>query len=234
MGYSIRVVAKKETGKYVGRVETGAYGSGYCVHTTEEFIERGDAYQAAVKWKKEKATERKAAKAKVDAIRMHCQCCERPILAETGVIAHHGYERPDYGYQTASCYGARHLPFEVARDELGSMIEMMRNKLSNMQQYRSEFAAEKHPISLTWYTGCKPDRKFHRFDCTRSNFDTTDAIAAKRSIGIYGTFDDLLQSELDTQDRHIKNLTDHINHCQARYDGWKQTHKRSGDEWVKL
>ena len=46
-----------------------------------------------------------------------CQICGRAILAKTGLIAHHGYQRPDgRGYQTASCPGARELPYEVSRD----------------------------------------------------------------------------------------------------------------------
>lgn len=45
-----------------------------------------------------------------------CQICGRPILANTGVIAHHGYKRPDYGWQTQSCMGARHLPYEKSCD----------------------------------------------------------------------------------------------------------------------
>lgn len=51
-----------------------------------------------------------------------CQCCGGSYLAKKGLIAHHGYQRPGYGNQTASCYGARNLPFEESRDCLGEMI----------------------------------------------------------------------------------------------------------------
>ena len=55
---------------------------------------------------------------------VHCQICGRPIRAKTGVIAHHGYTRPQYGsgWQTASCYGARALPYEVSTDRLPGAI----------------------------------------------------------------------------------------------------------------
>jgi hypothetical protein len=44
---------------------------------------------------------------------MTCQICGRAIKAGKGVIAHHGYKRPEGRYyQTASCWGARHLPYE--------------------------------------------------------------------------------------------------------------------------
>jgi hypothetical protein len=48
----------------------------------------------------------------------HCQICGRLIQAKKGLIAHHGYKRPDRGsgWQTASCMGAKHLPYEVSRD----------------------------------------------------------------------------------------------------------------------
>lgn len=45
-----------------------------------------------------------------------CQICGRPIKSSTGLIAHHGYKRPGSGWQTASCIGARHLPYEVSCD----------------------------------------------------------------------------------------------------------------------
>lgn len=46
-----------------------------------------------------------------------CQICGRAHKSKNGVIAHHGYKRPhQQGWQTASCYGARHLPYEVSCD----------------------------------------------------------------------------------------------------------------------
>jgi hypothetical protein len=47
-----------------------------------------------------------------------CQVCGRAIKANTGLIAHHGYERPGQGWQTRSCFGARFRPYEVASDAL--------------------------------------------------------------------------------------------------------------------
>lgn len=52
-----------------------------------------------------------------------CQICARPIEANTGVIAHHGYKRPGNGWQTASCFGARRLPYEVSCDAIPEAIE---------------------------------------------------------------------------------------------------------------
>ncbi|NVO13877.1 MAG: hypothetical protein HXX10_07560 [Rhodoplanes sp.] len=54
----------------------------------------------------------------------HCQICGRMIKANTGTIAHHGYKRPGDGWQTASCFGAKFRPYEVACDALPRAIEL--------------------------------------------------------------------------------------------------------------
>ena len=51
-----------------------------------------------------------------------CQICGRGIQAKTGLIAHHGYKRPGNGWQTASCYGAKFRPYEVACDAIEGAI----------------------------------------------------------------------------------------------------------------
>lgn len=52
-----------------------------------------------------------------------CQICGRTIKAKTGVIAHHGYQRPGNGWQTSSCMGARHLPYEQSCDLIPVAIQ---------------------------------------------------------------------------------------------------------------
>jgi len=63
-----------------------------------------------------------------------CQICGRPIKASKGIIAHHGYRRPDYGWQTASCMGARHLPYEKSCDAIPSAITYMERYIENTKQ----------------------------------------------------------------------------------------------------
>lgn len=60
--------------------------------------------------------ETEARRAEEQKTRSHCQVCERLIQAKTGLIAHHGYRRPGMGWQTASCFGARGLPYEESRE----------------------------------------------------------------------------------------------------------------------
>lgn len=52
-----------------------------------------------------------------------CQVCGRTIKAKLGVIAHHGYTRPYWDHrQTASCAGARYVPYEQSCDRLKEVI----------------------------------------------------------------------------------------------------------------
>ena len=52
-----------------------------------------------------------------------CPCCFRQIAVVNFRMAHHGYQRPGYGVQTASCPGVNFPPLEVARDGLDWLIQ---------------------------------------------------------------------------------------------------------------
>lgn len=53
-----------------------------------------------------------------------CQICGRSIKAKHGLIAHHGYKRPQWGFQTDSCLGARYAPYEESRERLVEVMEL--------------------------------------------------------------------------------------------------------------
>lgn len=65
----------------------------------------------------------------------HCQICEREIKSRFGLIAHHGYRRPESGWQTESCIGARNLPYEESRDVIPKALIVIENfiKLKELQ-----------------------------------------------------------------------------------------------------
>jgi hypothetical protein len=180
-----------------------------------------------------------------DSKRMTCQCCGRAILAETGVIAHHGYERPDYGYQTASCMGARELPFEVDRAVLGKMIIFMKGELDRRIKHRASIKGEKEPIVIDYETqqiGPSRYQTFRRgewpmvkrtFAVTRESFAAYLEGPGRNSHSVrdYETY----------KARHVEGLTSNIEYLrkqidieQARYDGWAQTHEWKGGQWVAL
>lgn len=171
-------------------------------------------------------------------LRMHCQCCGRSILAKTGTIAHHGYTRPGSGWQTASCYGAKALPWEVDRSALARLIDFIRDTLKRHVASRAEAAAEKIPVSYS-YPGpydkarCKSPTLYK--DVTRATFDEIKADPQYKMVqrSVYD-FDGLKKSDLDSRDRQIASLKKDIAEFSKRFNSWKQTHKRVGNAWVAI
>jgi hypothetical protein len=77
-----------------------------------------------------------------------CQICGRSIKSSSGVIAHHGYKRPGDGWQTASCFGARHLPYEISCDAIPQAIEKVRKFITSQSNRLLNFIANP-PETLT-------------------------------------------------------------------------------------
>lgn len=65
--------------------------------------------------------------------RSECQVCGRQIKSKSGVIAHHGYTRPGHGWQTSSCFGARHVPYSEGHDALDYAIESVTTYAARQQ-----------------------------------------------------------------------------------------------------
>jgi hypothetical protein len=104
-----------------------------------------EAYRA--KRKVEIAAEKAAKTAKS----MTCQ-----IFAQRGKIAHHGYERPGYGWQTASCMGATYLPFEVDRARLADLIVRLEHELQETRENLVNIRAEKVKLAFSINVECEP------------------------------------------------------------------------------
>lgn len=65
-----------------------------------------------------------------------CQICARAIKSKSGFIAHHGYTRPhQQGWQTASCMGAKHRPYEVSCDALPPAIESCKRYIETKKAF---------------------------------------------------------------------------------------------------
>ena len=89
---------------------------------------------------------------------MTCQCCGRQIFAQRGKIAHHGYERPGYGWQTASCMGALYLPFEVARERLADLIVALKqHDRRHCKETIGKIKAEKVKLGFSVTIDCEPE-----------------------------------------------------------------------------
>lgn len=171
-----------------------------------------------------------------EAATMTCQCCGRGILANTGTIAHHGYQRPGGGWQTASCSGSKYQPFEVSRDRLGDLIVSLKQWKQRQIETRRQIAAEEIAIVRQIKDRTQPrylgEYPVKNLSVTRGNFN-----AIKTQFGIrFVDFDDLLKQELNNIDHSILEVTREIDFQQNRYDNWKPVavkFNRSTKEWEK-
>lgn len=62
-----------------------------------------------------------------------CPVCFRSIAVQRGTMAHHGYQRPGQGWQTASCPGIRFKPLEVSSEGLEWLIATLRERLGKLK-----------------------------------------------------------------------------------------------------
>ena len=170
----------------------------------------------------------KAAREARERASLTCQICARGILANNGVIAHHGYERPGQYYQTASCMGARELPFEVSRDVLGSLIEQLKVWAKDQDELAASVREERSPASLS-YT--KRDAPFVHgryqqatfISFTRAEFDQTkidhpDAFRHRAHMGFDHFRDNCVryhESQAAIYKSDLKTQTD-------RFSAWKR------------
>lgn len=174
-----------------------------------------------------------AEKARKESEALTCQCCGRRIHAATGTIAHHGYQRPGDGWQTASCMGARCLPFETDRTVLGVMIKGLENRLQSLIKVKRQVAREAIPIKRL-YKEPLPSKKDIEFTFTRETFDTVrKEVSAKTHSSVYQySWEDFKKAELASRQNKIDGLADYIAQQQRRYDGWTQTKVWETGTWV--
>lgn len=165
-----------------------------------------------------------------EADRMTCQCCWRGIFAATGMIAHHGYERPGDGWQTASCMGARHLPFEADRAQLGVLIRILEQQRDGIAAHLAALIAETTPCTFQYSVYDKEIRRSRPVsrEITRETFAQ---IKAELANHLYSDFDDLKERNVSSTERNLRITREQIAECRARFDGWKQTHRWNGTTW---
>lgn len=67
-----------------------------------------------------------------------CPCCFRKIAVVGATMAHHGYERPQIGWQTPSCYGVRFKPLEVSNEGLVWLIGVVKSRFDKVTELLSK------------------------------------------------------------------------------------------------
>lgn len=192
-----------------------------------------------------KPSARQAAIAKAAEKAMHCQICARPIFAELGTIAHHGYERPGTGWQTASCYGAKRLPYEASRDAIEELIPGMVKRIASMEQARRDVLAEREPVTRTgekrgeqyrYGRGGYPTYtvRFTRetmpyalYFCSNAFPQHTGSVQPDGTLFDYGkaktvdAFDYFKNEDAKERAVHIRQARDWLKYLEKRRDDWK-------------
>lgn len=148
-----------------------------------------------------------------------CQICARHIKANTGVIAHHGYQRPGTGWQTASCPGAQSLPYEQSRDLIPVVIEAYRGHLQFNEEREKDLLANP-PATLTRFA--RYSYGTDRVVARPADFSAEAALA--QSTCDPSRDDQVYNSEyrgaVETARRNQRDIKAAIEQLQARYEAW--------------
>lgn len=197
-------------------------------------------FKRRIKRTPEEAAELAAYNAKLKAEReanaMTCQCCGRKFLANTGTIAHHGYERPGHGYQTSSCIGAKFAPFEVSRERLGLHTKGQKELLKTMVAARAAVNNESkpvHKVTTKRQPAFTTKKEYVHIDVTRETFDAQQT-ELRTVFHHYGSFDDLKRIDLAKRDGEIRSSKEYIAMQTERFNNWKQTHSWYDGKWVSI
>lgn len=145
-----------------------------------------------------------------------CQICGRVIKATTGLIAHHGYQRPGHGWQTSSCSGARHKPYEVSCDAIAPAIENVTAYIAREEAFLVEFAANP-PASLSYSRG-ETYRKSERINVDRPADFTPDGRHRTYRPGAYDTLYFAQKYRIETEVKHARN---DLAYLENRLANWK-------------
>lgn len=145
-----------------------------------------------------------------------CQICARAIKANTGIIAHHGYQRPQYqGWQTASCDGARQLPYEVSRDYIPVVIERYKMAATNQEAMADEMLRTP-PATITKFA-------MHSYGQDET-FDKPADFDAYKTVNSYTGmpgYENEFSKKYKAHRKNVKEIEQAIEFLQDRYNKWE-------------
>lgn len=144
-----------------------------------------------------------------------CQICGGMYkINPNGILAHHGFKRPGWGFQTASCMGARYEPYEVSRDRIPPVIEMFEASIARSEEHIEHLLANP-PEMLEYRDGgawSKQTQTVYRPDDFVPTRKMPYSFADKYGMAFY---DIIKQNE-----GSIKVGRMMIDEMQQRYDNW--------------
>ena len=149
-----------------------------------------------------------------------CQVCGRAIKANTGLIAHHGYKRPYDGWQTASCEGARYVPYEVSCDRLREVVGMVKNYIASQEEALVGFEASP-PQTIIVYERRSSWGTEEKTEYTKpDDFDVKDRGYSYRSR-IPRTYENAYSNRKYDYERNIRAAKVDLSIMERRLNEWK-------------
>jgi hypothetical protein len=145
-----------------------------------------------------------------------CQVCGRTVKASKGLIAHHGYRRPYEGFQTASCEGARYVPYEVSCDRLREVTEMVRQFIARQQEMLADFLGNPPQTLTETVRRSSWDKQGTDYIYTRP--DTFNA--EKYYSGIPRTYENAFDGRKTSYERTIRLATLDLETMERRLREW--------------
>lgn len=142
--------------------------------------------------------EKVAAAANPDKITKTCACCFRAVALSGQTMAHHGYQRPGDGNQTASCGGVQFKPLEVSSAGLQWVLN---DEKARLARFEAAFAQRESLTSLS--------RVRNRVRVEVKPGDSEWSLTFRSHVAN-------LESEIRYGTRTVQQL-------QAKLDGWVQT-----------
>lgn len=153
----------------------------------------------------------------------HCQICARDIKANTGLIAHHGYQRPQYqGWQTASCDGAKQLPYEVSRDFIPVVIGRYKLHAINQENIADEMlrtpASTLTRFNMSGFTGKQTSTtEFEK----PADFDPYATVNNGARHYSYSTYENEFAKRYEAHRSNVKEIEASIAFLSDRYNKWE-------------
>jgi len=147
-----------------------------------------------------------------------CQICGRAIKAKKGLIAHHGYSRPGYGWQTASCPGAQYLPYEVSHGRLDGVILTIVNDWLPDALKAVDDLWSNPPETLKWRDRGYGNQRGQQYEAGRpEGFDRDYAL---RTYGGKGTYNGIYTRRMGEAKAHAQGMAQMLESLKERRAAW--------------
>lgn len=150
-----------------------------------------------------------------------CQICARNIKANTGTIAHHGYQRPGSGWQSASCDGAKQLPYQVSRSFIPVVIERYKLHAANQEHLADEMLIKPTATITRHHISGRTGKEISTEDFIKPpEFDPYVAVNSGARSFSFSTYENEFVKQYDAHRANVKDIAAAIDFLQNRYDNW--------------